>query len=126
MIYAIQVNSGPDASSAPCIAYRFIEAALARGHGVVRVFFYRDGVGHAFARCADAGNPDASRPDWAGLARRHTLELTFCTAAAERRGLYLTDQPEPAAPAWADGFNPGGLAAWVDACLKADRILVFA
>jgi tRNA 2-thiouridine synthesizing protein D len=126
MIYAIQVNSGPGASSAPCTAYRFIEAALDRGHGVVRVFFYRDGVGHAFARCVDAGNPDASRPDWAGLARRHTLELTFCTAAAERRGLYLTDKPEPVAPAWADGFSPGGLAAWVDACLKADRILVFA
>ena len=126
MIYAIQVNSGPGASGAPCVAYRFVEAALNRGHGVVRVFFYRDGVGHAFASSADAGTPDCSRPDWAGLARRHALELTFCTAAAERRGLYLTDQPEPAAPAWADGFSPGGLAAWVDACLKADRVLVFA
>ncbi|RQW82056.1 MAG: sulfurtransferase complex subunit TusD [Methylococcus sp.] len=126
MIYAIQVNSGPGASSAPCIAYRFIEAALERGHTVARVFFYRDGVGHAFARCADAGNPESSRPDWAGLARRNKLELTFCTAAAERRGLYLTDQPEPVAPACVDGFSPGGLAAWVDACLKADRVLVFA
>ena len=125
MIYAIQVNSGPGASSAPCVAYRFVEAALDRGHGVVRVFFYRDGVGHAFARCADAGTLDASRPDWAGLARRHNLELTFCTAAAERRGLYLTDQPEPTAPC-VEGFTPGGLAAWVDACLKADRVLVFA
>lgn len=125
MIYAIQVNSGPGASSAPCIAYRFVEAALGRGHGVVRVFFYRDGVGHAFASCAGAGNPDAFRPDWAGLARRHALELTFCTAAAERRGLYLTDQPEPAAPC-VEGFTPGGLATWVDACLKADRVLVFA
>ena len=125
MIYAIQVNSGPSASSAPYVAYRFVEAALNRGHDVVRVFFYRDGVGHAFARCADAGKPDASRPDWAGLARRHALELTFCTAAAERRGLYLTDQPEPAAPC-VEGFTPGGLAAWVDACLKADRVLVFA
>ena len=126
MIYAIQVNSGPGVSGAPCVAYRFVEAALNRGHGVVRVFFYRDGVGHAFARCANAGNPDAFWPDWAGLAWRHNLELTFCTAAAERRGLYLTDQPEPDAPAWADGFSPGGLAAWVDACLKADRVLVFA
>ena len=126
MIYAIQVNSGPGASGAPCVAYRFIEAALERGLGVVRVFFYRDGVGHAFASRVDAGNPESSRPDWAGLARRHALELTFCTAAAERRGLYLTDQPEPATPAWADGFRPGGLAAWVDACLKADRVLVFA
>lgn len=126
MIYAIQVNSGPGASSAPCIAYRFVEAALDRGHGVVRVFFYRDGVGHAFAMCANASNPDAFWPDWAGLARRHTLELTFCTAAAERRGLYLTDQAEPVAPAWVDGFTPGGLAAWVDACLKADRVLMFA
>lgn len=126
MIYAIQVNSGPVASSAPCIAYRFVEAALNRGHGVVRVFFYRDGVGHAFANSADAGTPDCSRPNWAGLAQRPTLELTFCTAAAERRGLYLTDQPVLATPAWADGFTPGGLAAWVDACLKADRVLVFA
>ena len=125
MIYAIQVNSGPDASSAPCIAYRFIEAALTQGHGLVRVFFYRDGVRHAFESGADAGNPSAPRPDWAGLARRLKLELIFCTAAAERRGLYLADQSEGDSAAWAEGFTPGGLAAWVDACLQADRVLVF-
>ena len=123
MIYAIQVTSGPGASTAPCIAYRFIEAALTQGHGVARVFFYREGVRHAFARCADAGS--APQPDWAGLAQRFKLELIFCTAAAERRGLYLADQSEGDSAAWGEGFSPGGLAAWVDACLQADRVLVF-
>ena len=114
MKYAIQVNGAPGPSSSGRNAYDFIRAALAEGHQIVRVFFYRDGVYNGFEGTLDRGlNP----PDWSGLARSHGLDLILCVSAAERRGLKGMDSSE--------GFRIGGLGQWMDACLKADRVLTF-
>lgn len=114
MRYAIQINDGgPDSEAVTC-GYEFIKAALACGHEVVLVFFYHDGVMNAFS------DPDTQMkgPHWSALAQRG-VELLVCTAASERRG-FAGD-----AKTFRAGFKPGGLGSWVDACLKADRTLIF-
>jgi len=115
MRYAIQVNAGPFGSQAAHTAYQFIKAALDKGHEIVRVFFYHDGVYNGLPSGLSA-EEKRSIPPWSDLADRYGIDLVLCVSAAERRGV-------PASGA--DGFRIGGLGQWMDACLKADRILVF-
>ena len=44
MKFGIVVNEGPYTHQASDSAYRFAVAALEKGHRVLRVFFYYDGV----------------------------------------------------------------------------------
>ena len=44
MKFAIQINASPYHSNAGQTAYQFINAALALGHEIIRVFFYHDGI----------------------------------------------------------------------------------
>lgn len=117
MKYAIQVNAGPGDSPAARSAYQFIKAALAEGHDIVRLFFYHEGTYHGFAGARPAASEDRIVPDWAALAEGHGLDLVLCVAAANRRGL-ADSEPAP-------GFRIGGLGQWLEACLMADRVLVF-
>jgi tRNA 2-thiouridine synthesizing protein D len=48
MKFAIQINNSPYQSNTGHTAYQFIKAVLAQGHEVFRVFFYQDGIYHAF------------------------------------------------------------------------------
>ncbi len=112
MKYAIQINDSPLRSWSPQTGLQFIKAALASGHEVIRVFFYHEGIHNAF------GTPESTetaKSDWVVLAETAGVELVFCVSAAERRGMVA-----PLA-----GFQPGGLGLWVDACLRADRIVIF-
>lgn len=115
MKYAIQVNAGPFSAQAAHTAYQFIKAALGKGHEVVSVFFYHDGVYNALKSGLSAEDHD-SMPPWSDLADQYRIDLVLCVSAAERRGL---------ATFGTDGFRVGGLGQWIDACLKADRVLVF-
>jgi len=112
MKYAVQINDSPTSSGSPQTGFQFIKAALASGHEVVRVFFYREGIYNAFIP-ANAAEPAV--PDWTALHENEGIELVYCISAAERRG-----QANPC-----PGFMAGGLGLWVDACLRADRVIVF-
>jgi len=115
MKYAIQVNAGPFCSQAAHTAYQFIKAALDKDHEIVRVFFYHDGVYNGLQ--PDLSSEDKnSVPPWSDLADRHGIDLVLCVSAAQRRGMPTSG---------ADGFRGGGLGQWMEACLKADRVLVF-
>jgi tRNA 2-thiouridine synthesizing protein D len=48
MCYAIQVNSSPYQSNTGNSAYQFIKMVLTQGHEMNRVFFYHEGIYHAF------------------------------------------------------------------------------
>jgi tRNA 2-thiouridine synthesizing protein D len=122
MKYAIQVNSGPGQSPSAQCAYQFIKAALAEGHEIVRMFFYHDGVYHGFG---PARSPDDGVPDWSALAERHGIDLMLCASAAIRRGLLPPEETGWAQAKLAAGFRLGGLGQWLEACIKADRTLVF-
>ncbi|MBT3883934.1 MAG: sulfurtransferase TusD, partial [Rhodospirillaceae bacterium] len=47
MKFGILVNEGPFTHQASDSAYHFTKAALEKGHEIVRVFFYHDGVNNA-------------------------------------------------------------------------------
>jgi tRNA 2-thiouridine synthesizing protein D len=112
MKYAIQINDSPTRSGSSETCFQFIKAALTSGHEVVRVFFYHEGIYNAFIPVALAS---AAVPDWGALHSDQSIELVYCVSAAERRG------QANACP----GFVAGGLGLWVDACLRADRVIVF-
>ena len=122
MKYAIQVHSGPGHSSAGHNAYQFSKAALAEGHEILRMFFYHDGVHHGFG---PANHADQGAPDWPGLAQRHGIDLVLCASAASRRGLLPEEETAWGEARLVAGFRIGGLGQWMDACLQADRVLVF-
>jgi tRNA 2-thiouridine synthesizing protein D len=128
MKFAIQVNSSPTASNAGLKAYRFICAALQEGHEIFRVFFYHDGIYHAF-NYATPPDDELHLPRlWSELANLHQIDLVICISAAQRRGLLSADEAKHQGKLdydLADGFRISGLGQWVEATLEADRFLVF-
>ncbi|CAL1241426.1 sulfurtransferase complex subunit TusD [Candidatus Methylocalor cossyra] len=118
MDFAIQVNDGPGASCA-AHAYQFIKAAVEEGHRVVRVFFYHEGIYHGFVAADREAGEDLAIPTWSELAQRHGIDLVICGSAAARRGM----RPPHCVPN--PGFRVGGLGQWMEACLGAERVLVF-
>lgn len=128
MKFAIQVNASPCQAQAGESAYQFIKAALAMGHEVVRVFFYYDGVYHGFGGCRPPQDEPQPLRRWSELAAHHGIDLVLCISAAQRRGLLTAEESLAAGlvpGAVGAGFRIAGLGLWVEACLQADRLLVF-
>ena len=128
MKYAIQINAGPYASHAGLSAFRFIQAAMAAGHQIVQVFFYQEGVGHAFRYALPPDDEMNLTSQWSALAREGGIDLLVCISAAQRRGLLCADEARRQGANdddLADGFRIGGLGQWLEATLSADRCLVF-
>lgn len=128
MKFAVVVNEGPYQHQAAWSAYRFTCAALDRGHEVVRVFFYHDGVNNGTALTAPPQDEPHVVNRWARLATEQGLDLVVCVAAAQRRG--IMDEREAArhdlpAANLAAGFRIAGLGQLIDASIQADRLLVF-
>jgi len=128
MKFAIQINAGPYASNAGHTALRFIEAALASGHEVVRVFFYHDGIYHGLKYATPPDDEFNHTAKWSALAERHRLDLVLCISAAQKRGLLCRDEAERQGKRDDDlaaGFRIGGLGQLIEATRHADRFLVF-
>lgn len=114
--FTLLINSSPY-SPGTNTAYQFAIASLAKGHKLLRIFFYREGVcnGNSFIH---PPQDEVSRVSlWQELAAQHGIELIICVAAAERRGV----TEENLAP----GFKISGLGQLVEAAIDADRFLVF-
>jgi tRNA 2-thiouridine synthesizing protein D len=103
--YAIKVNAAETSWDPSATAHESIRALLQEGHSIVRIFFYHDGVHQAFG---------SEFTIWEGLAKEGGFDMVLCSQALETRGRPLIDNPP---------FIIGGLALWVDACLKAERVL---
>jgi tRNA 2-thiouridine synthesizing protein D len=128
MRFAIQVNASPYQSNTGFSAYQFIKAALAQGHEVLRVFFYHEGIYHAFKHNTPPDDEINLTACWADLAAIHKVDLVVCISAAQRRGLLYADEAERRNKQDDDlamGFRIGGLGQWVEALLEADRVIVF-
>lgn len=128
MKFAIQINASPYASNAGLNAYRFIEAALALNHEIVRVFFYHDGIYHGLKYATPPDDEFNHTAHWSALAARHDIDLVLCISAAQKRGLLCRDEAERQGKQDDDlaaGFRIGGLGQLVEATLHADRFLVF-
>jgi len=117
MKLAILVNEGPFTHQASDSAYRFAEAAIARGHEVARVFFYNDGVFNA-NRLSEPQSDDRNLVAlWAKLGQDNGIDLVVCVAAALRRGIKEEILQQ--------GFRISGLGQLVEAGIQNDRLVVF-
>ena len=117
MKLGILVNEGPFTHQASDTAYRFTEAALAKGHEIPRVFFYHDGVNNA-NKLSEPQSDDRNLVKlWSELGEKHGLDLVVCVAAALRRG--MTDE------LLAAGFRISGLGQLIETGIEADRLVVF-
>ena len=128
MKFAIQVNSSPYQSNAGLTAYQFICAALNAQHEIVRVFFYHEGVYHAFKYATPPDDEQQLTQRWSELAKNHHIDLVVCISAAQRRGLLHHDEARRLGKLdddVAEGFRISGLGQLVEATLLADRFIVF-
>lgn len=128
MRFAVQINASPYHSDAGDSAYRFVEAALAANHDVLRVFFYFDGIYHALRFATPPADEMPITARWSALAEKHGIDLVVCVSAAQRRGLLTAQEARRQHKAdndLADGFRISGLGQWVEATLQADRLIVF-
>ncbi len=128
MRFAILVNAGPYTHQASDSAYRFTRAALEKGHEVLRVFFYHDGV-HNGSRLSVPPQDERDLPKlWRELAERHCLDLVVCISAAQRRGLLDASEAQrhgKDAYNLSTAFRISGLGQLIEACIEADRMIVF-
>ena len=109
------VQGAPQSTDAPASALRFARAALAAGHRIGRVFFYKDavGIGNRFA-----SDESGVRGDWLALATERGFELAICIAAGARRGLVEGESVQ-------QGFAIVGLGQLIEAMEEADRLVSF-
>jgi len=128
MKFAIVVNEGPYTHQAADSAYHFARAALARGHEIVRVFFYHDGVHNGTRLAAPPQDERDIAARWSALAAEHNLDLAVCVAAAQRRGVVdAAEQKRHAKDAnnIAPGFRIAGLGQLIEAGICAERLMAF-
>ena len=93
-----------------------------------RVFFYHDGIYHAFKYATPPDDEFHYTAQWSALARDHRIDLVVCISAAQRRGLLCGDEAELQGKQdndLAEGFRISGLGQLVEATLEADRFIVF-
>jgi tRNA 2-thiouridine synthesizing protein D len=129
MKYSIQINSSPYQSNSGITAYRFITAVLNKGHEVFRVFFYHEGIYHAFKHARPPDDEFAQVLIWSRLAQDNNIDLVVCISAAQRRGLLCADEAKRQGKSdmdIAEGFRIAGLSQLIEAMLTSDRFIIFA
>ncbi len=128
MKYAIQINSSPTDSRTGFSAYKFIKSALDMGHEVLRVFFYQEGIYHAFNYTTPPDDEINMTEKWTELANEQSIDLVVCISAAQRRGLLSSDEAKRQNKLdndLAEGFRISGLGQLLEAMLVADRFIEF-
>ncbi|GMR03539.1 MAG: sulfurtransferase complex subunit TusD [Gammaproteobacteria bacterium] len=128
MKFGILVNEGPYTHEASDTAYQFTKAALEKGHEIVRVFFYHDGVNNGTRLATPPQDERNIVKRWGELADQYKLDMVVCVAAAQRRGIVDTDEAKrhgKDADNIAPGFHISGLGQLIDAGIKADRLVAF-
>jgi tRNA 2-thiouridine synthesizing protein D len=111
----IMVLEGPYQHQAADSAYHFIRAAKARGHEIVGVFLFTDGVNNA--------NKFIQPPGERNIAQRYDelaaqgIEVVACTACAKFRGM----RPELKM----EHIRLAGLGSLAEYLQRADRFVTF-
>jgi tRNA 2-thiouridine synthesizing protein D len=116
MKLTIFVQEGPYNHQASDSAWQFIQAARAKGHEIVGVFFYHDGVLNA-TKDMDPPQDDrhiANRWDELGA---EGVDIVICIAAAKRRGVI----PENIVA----NTRISGLGQLAKMALNSDRVVTF-
>ena len=128
MKISIQINASPFQHQAADTAWHFIQAAIASGNEVYRVFFYHDGI---FNACRDSRPPGDERDivkRWATLQVEKDVDLVVCVSSAQRRGLLekmVAKKVGGYGNALSDGFRIAGLGLLMEAVIESDRHITF-
>jgi len=128
MKLAVMVNEGPYQHQSSDSAYQFTKAALEKGHEIMRVFFYHDGVNNGTRYAVPPQDDRNITQQWSALAKQHDLDLVVCVAAAQRRGVLDADEARRHGKSGdniAEGFRISGLGQLIEAGIQAERLVVF-
>ena len=128
MKISLLVLGSPLAGAGADSAWRYADAAARKGHELISVFFYQDGVYNGNEYCAPAQDEVPRVERWAELAQSSNAELILCVASAARRG--ILDEAEARrfsknAGNMHPAFTLAGLGQLVDAAAHCDRLLTF-
>ncbi len=128
MKISIQINASPYQYQAADTAWHFIQAAIAKGHKVYRIFFYHDGVYNAYRDSRPPGDERDIVKRWSGLQLEHDVDLVVCVSSAQRRGLLEQSVALKVGgyeQALSDGFRIAGLGLLMEAVIESDRHITF-
>ncbi|MHB8858362.1 MAG: sulfurtransferase complex subunit TusD [Thermoleophilia bacterium] len=117
MKFGILVMESPYQHEASDSAIQFAKAALAKGHEILRVFFYQDGVLNSTKLMDPQADDRHIQKQWTAIATENNIEFIVCVAAAKRRGINDT--------VTAEGFKIGGLGMLTELAIEADRLVEF-
>ncbi len=128
MKLSVLVNEGPYQHQAADTAIQFTKAALEKGHEIMRVFFYHDGVNNGTRFGVPPQDDRNITEQWTELAKQHDLDLVICIAAAQRRGILDENEAKRQGKDGdniADGFRISGLGQLIEAGIQSDRLVIF-
>ena len=128
MKLSILVNEGPYQHQSADTAIQFTKAALEKGHDVMRVFFYHDGVNNGTRYAVPPQDDRNIAQQWTDLAAKYDLDLVICIAAAQRRGILDENEAKRQGKNghnMADGFRISGLGQLIEAGIQSDRMVIF-
>lgn len=128
MRFALMVTGPAYGTQQASSALQFAKAALAEGHEIACVFFYREGVYNANQLTSPASDEFDLVRGWQSLHDENGVALHICVAAALRRG--VTDETEArqlGLPTFnlQPGFSLSGLGSLAEAALTCDRMVQF-
>lgn len=128
MRFALMVTGPAYGTQQASSALQFAKAALAEGHEIACVFFYREGVYNANQLTSPASDEFDLVRAWQSLHDQNGVALHICVAAALRRG--VTDETEArqlGLPTFnlQPGFSLSGLGSLAEAALTCDRMVQF-
>lgn len=128
MKLSVLVNEGPYQHQSADSAIQFTKAALAKGHEIMRVFFYHDGVNNGTRFAVPPQDDRNITEQWTELAKEHDLDLVICIAAAQRRGILDENEAKRQGKDGdniAPGFRISGLGQLIEAGIQSDRLVIF-
>ena len=128
MKLSVLVNEGPYQHQSADSAIQFTKAALEKGHEIMRVFFYHDGVNNGTRFAVPPQDDRNITEQWTELAEKHDLDLVVCIAAAQRRGILDENEAKRQGKDGdniAPGFRISGLGQLIEAGIQSDRLVIF-
>lgn len=128
LTYTLLVNGSVYGSQSARHAYRFACALIEKGHTLVSVFFYQDGVHNASSLTLPANDEFDLHNAWKTVAAQNNVRLESCVAASLRRGIVDSHEAttyQLLASNTAKEFELAGLGGLAEAMLTQDRVVQF-
>ncbi|MGX5913891.1 sulfurtransferase complex subunit TusD [Aliidiomarina sp. Khilg15.8] len=124
--FTLLVQHGPQQGHHSYSALQFAEAALQKGHRILQVFFYGDGVLHGNAIAHQPGDDQDISALWAKFSAKTEVPLVICATVAARHGVVAANELESFnAGNLATGYASGGLTEYTEALASSDHLVQF-